>query len=155
MKNRLLTTSLAAFLIAANSLMASPVPKATGDNFSYYETFVTVNTTGQTPATWYQLFEMKDIPAGGYKTVHVFFSISDFPQLENITDKGNMYAYVGHNIGGNLVFYKDGSLAIRNGGGDFLVLEAPIIGTGIGVSIYGVSLPPGTVKMKVSAYLIK
>ena len=50
---------------------------------------------------------------------------------------------------------KDGAVALRAGVGDFLVVDAPIIGTSTAVSIYGVYLPPGTVKMNVSAYLIK
>jgi len=147
---------LLACFLAASSLVASPLcPIATGENYAYYELVATVNTTGQNPATWYPLLEIKDIASGGYKSIQFFLTISEFPSSENIKDKGSLYSYIGHNMGGNPVFYKDGSVALRSGVGDFLVVDAPIIGTSTAVSIYGVSLPPGTVKMNVSAYLIK
>ena len=147
---------LIAYFIAVSSLVAVPIsPKATGENYAYYEFVATVNTTGQNPASWYPLLEVKDIVSGGYKTIEVFATIAEFPPSENIKDKGAMYAYIGHNMGGTSVFYKDGSVALRSGVGDFSVVDAPVIGTSLGVSIYGVSLPPGAVKIKVSAYLIK
>lgn len=147
---------LAIILCLANLCQADQIqPLVHGDNFSYYEAYTTTQSEGL-KSTIVDLAELKDIPTAGYKSIRVFFSIYDFPKLEeNSNTFPNINVSACHDLPGGSTPYKTEQIAVRTGVGQFCLLEAPVIGTKIRVLITGLNIPEGKVKIATTVYLLK
>lgn len=151
--------TLLAFVLAifiGEGCLADPIkPTTQGDNFAYFEDVTDTDYNAKAPAQA-QLVELKDIPTAGYKTVRIFFSIYDFPKLEeNPKVWPSISLSVCHDLPASSTPYKTEQVAVRYGVGTFGVLEAPIIGTKIRILITGLHIPDGKIRIASSIYLLK